>query len=158
MARPIPFDPSPRDPRTDLDARVHAAPAEHAEALLSAYEVLQGLHDRGALDLARGALTAGDQVMETLLEAARSPEAIRGLRNLLLFANMLGAMDPELVRTFTEAVPVAMRQVVRERRQPGLWRLVRDFFWNPDFRRGLAALNTLFASFGRSLAGARKEA
>jgi uncharacterized protein YjgD (DUF1641 family) len=158
MAHPIPFEPSPRDPRAELRARLDAAPAEHAEALLSAYEVLQGLHDRGLLDLARGALGAGDQVVAALVEAGRSPASIRGLRNLLLVANMLGSLEPELVRTFTEAVPLAMRQVVQERRQPGLWRLVRDFFWNPDFRRGLAALNTLFESFGRSLGGARREA
>jgi len=158
MAQPIHFTPSPRDPRAELLARLDQAPAAHAEALLSACEVLQGLHDRGVLDLARGALGAGDEVVAAAVAAARSPESIRGLRNLLLLANMLGSMEPALVRTFTEAVPVALRQVVEEPRQPGLWRLVRDFFWNPDFRRGLAALNTLFESFGRSLAGTRKEA
>ena len=38
----------------ELNARLQQAPAEHAEALLSAYEVLQGLHDHGVLEPGAG--------------------------------------------------------------------------------------------------------
>ena len=59
MAQPIPLDLPHRDPRIALQTRLHDAPIEHTEALLAAYQVLQGLHDRGALEVMRGALESG---------------------------------------------------------------------------------------------------
>ena len=56
MAKPIPLELPARDPRMELQARLQNAPLEHAQALLGAYEVLQGLHDRGVFELMRGAL------------------------------------------------------------------------------------------------------
>ena len=151
MARPIPLELPRTDPRGALQARLENAPAAHAEALLAAYEVLQGLHDRGALDLMRGALGSGDQVLEIAVAAAQSPGSIRGIRNLLLVINMLGTIDPEVLKAFTQGVPDAFRKMVLEPEPPGLWRLMKDFLWNPDFRHGLAALNTMLEAFGRSL-------
>ena len=49
MARPIPLEVPPRDSRAELRSRLDQAPEEHAEAILAAYEVLQELHNRGAL-------------------------------------------------------------------------------------------------------------
>ena len=56
MALPIRFQPLARDAREELRDRLDKAPLEHAEALLAAYEVLQGLNDRGArcIDALRG--------------------------------------------------------------------------------------------------------
>jgi len=156
MASPITLEPPRTDPRIALQARLENAPAAHAEALLAAYEVLQGLHDRGVLDLMRGALGSGDQVLEIAVAAAQSPGSIRGVRNLLLLVNMLGAIDPELLKAFTQGVPEAFREMVLEPEPPGLWRLIKDFLWNADFRHGLAALNTMLEAFGRSLSGANK--
>jgi len=34
--------------------------------------------------------------------------------------------------------------MVRQPERPGLWRLVKDFLWNQDFRHGLAAVNTIW--------------
>jgi len=45
MAQPIPLQLAPRDPQRALNVRLEQAPLEHAEAVLAAYEVLQGLHD-----------------------------------------------------------------------------------------------------------------
>src|SRR5271163_599938 len=98
MAQPIALEPPPVDPRVELQNRLQDAPAEHAEALLAAYEVLQGLHDRGVLDLMRGALGSGDKVLEIAVTAAQSPGSIRGIRNLLLLVNTLGAIEPELLK------------------------------------------------------------
>jgi uncharacterized protein YjgD (DUF1641 family) len=99
MARPIPLELPARDPSEEIKARLRDAPAEHAEALLSAYEVLQQLHDRGALDLARGALSASDKLLEMVVDTARSPEGIRAIRNLLLLAKALGTIELWLRRT-----------------------------------------------------------
>jgi hypothetical protein len=46
--------------------------------------------------------------------------------------------------------------MVREPEPPGLWRLIKDFLWNQDFRHGMAALNTMLEAFGRSLSGANE--
>ena len=151
MASPIPLELPRTDPRVALQARLENAPAAHAEALLAAYEVLQGLHDRGVLDLMRGALGSGDQVLEIAVAAAQSPGSIRGIRNLLLVVNMLGTIDPDVLKAFTHGVPEAFRKMVLEPEPPGLWSLMKDFLWNPDFRHGLAAMNTMLEAFGRSL-------
>ena len=58
------------------------APQEHAEALLAACEVLQGMHDKGVLELRRGTLGGGERVVEQFVAVARGAEAIRGTRNL----------------------------------------------------------------------------
>ncbi|MDP9174962.1 MAG: hypothetical protein M3O30_14030 [Planctomycetota bacterium] len=155
MARPIPLEMPPRDPRVELSCRLDKAPVEHAEALLAAYDLLQRLHDHGVLDLARGAVGSSNQVIETAVEAMQSPESIRGMRNLLLIINMLGMIEPELLKTFTQAIPPALKNMVRQPEAPGLWRLLMDFLWNEDFRHGLAAINRLLEAFGNSLSASK---
>ncbi|APW63294.1 DUF1641 domain-containing protein [Paludisphaera borealis] len=152
MAQPILLNSPPRDPRAELQSRLQNAPAEHAEALLSALELLQGLHDRGALDLMRGAVGSRDKVLEILVEAANSPESIRGVRSLIVMINMLGAIEPEALATCTRAVPTALKLMTQQPERPSLWRLIRDFTWDKDVRRGHFALITLLRSLGKSLA------
>lgn len=151
MAQPIALDLPVRDPRMELQKRLQDAPAQHADALLAGYEVLQGLHDSGALDLVRGALAARDRVLGVAVGAAGSPQSIRAIRNLVLLSNMLGEIDPEVLKTFAQASPQTLKMMVRQPEPPGLWRLIKDFLWNKDFRRGLAAVNTMLEAFGRSL-------
>lgn len=153
MANPIPLELPPTDPRLALQARLQNAPAAHSEALLAAYEVLQGLHDRGVLDLMRGALGSGDKVLEIAVAAAQSPASIRGIRNLLLMINTLGAIEPELLKTVMQIVPQTLQTMIRNPEPPGLWRLIKDFLWNQEFRRGMAALNTFLEVLGRNLSG-----
>jgi uncharacterized protein YjgD (DUF1641 family) len=152
MAQPIRFQSPPRDVRAELVARVAAAPAEHAEALLAAYDVLQGLHDRGVLDLLRGALGSSDALVEMASTAADAPQSIRAVRNLMLLASTLAAIEPELLCDVTRAIPVALEQARHdEARPPGLFKLLSTFL-DADFRRGLAAGNNLFIALGRNLA------
>lgn len=153
MASPIPLELPRTDPRVALQARLENAPAAHAEALLAAYEVLQGLHDRGVLDLMRSALGSGEQVLEIAVAAAQSPGSIRGIRNLLLMINTLGAIEPELLKTVMQILPQTLQTMIRNPEPPGLWRLIQDFLWNQEFRRGMAALNTFLEVLGRNLPG-----
>lgn len=151
MAQPVHFKPPLRDPREALLSRLQTAPAAHAEAVLAAYEVLQGLHDRGVLDALRGALGASDRLIEIVVEGAKSPETVRAIRNALLLGKALAAIQPELLADFTGAIPQALAQASRdEARPPGLFKLLGTFF-NRDFRRGLAAFNDLLVAFGRNL-------
>jgi uncharacterized protein YjgD (DUF1641 family) len=151
MAAPISLDVPPRDPRIALQAQLADAPAEHAEALLAVYQVLQGLHDSGVLDLMRGALGSRDEVLGVAVRAAGSAGAVRAIRNVLLLIEMLGAIDPKVLKAFTEAAPEAMAMMIEQPEKPGLWALLKDFFWNQDFRHGMAAINTMLETFGRSL-------
>ncbi len=154
MAQPIALDLPVRDPRIALQRRLQDAPAEHAEALLAGYEVLQGLQDSGALDLMRGALGSRDKVLGVAVQAAGSSQSIRAIRNLLLLGNMLGEIEPEVLKTLAQTAPQALKAMVRKPERPGLWRLIKDFLWNKDFRHGLAAVNTMLEVFGRNISGA----
>ena len=156
MAHPIPLELPRTDPRLELQARLRDAPAAHAEAMLAAYEVLQGLHDRGVFDLMRGALGSSDKILDIAVTAAQSPTSIRSIRNLLLLVNMLGEIDPDVLRTLTQTVPKAVQTMVRQPEPPGLWRLVKDFLWNQDFRHGMAGLNTFLEVLGRNLSSSNE--
>jgi uncharacterized protein YjgD (DUF1641 family) len=151
MARPIPIQLPPRDPQRELQSRLQQAPLEHAEAVLAAYELLQGLHDHGLLELLRGMLGGGQKILEQLVDVTSAPESIRATRNLLLLATALAEIDPALLGDLTRAVPIALAQANAEQsKPPGLFKLVSTFR-NKDFRRGLAAFNDLLVTFGRNL-------
>ncbi len=151
MAQPIPLELPPRDPRAELQARLQNAPLAHAEALLSAYEVLQGLHDRGALDLVRGALGSSDKVLGGLVDAMNTPESVRGIRNLIILAKILGTVEPELVEGFARSLPEAIALTkAHEAKPPGFLGILRKFR-NRNFRRGLVLVNSMLEAFGRNL-------
>jgi uncharacterized protein YjgD (DUF1641 family) len=151
MAQPIPLELPPRDPRAELAARLQTAPLDHAEALLSAYQLLQALHDRGALDLFRGALGSSDRVLEIVTQQATQPESVRALRNLIVLAKSLGSIEPELMEGFARAVPEALsRTKACDAKPPGLFGILRQFA-RRDFRRGLVLVNSMLEAFGRNL-------
>ncbi|SPE56946.1 conserved hypothetical protein [Verrucomicrobia bacterium] len=151
MAQPIPLEIPARDPRAELQARLQNAPLAHAEALLSAYEVLQGLHDRGVFELLRGALGSSDRVIELIVDAAQTPESVRGFRNSLILAKILGTIEPELVEGFARSLPEAIALTkAHEAKPPGFWGVLKQFR-NRDFRRGLVLVNSMLEAFGRNL-------
>jgi uncharacterized protein YjgD (DUF1641 family) len=151
MARPIPLHLPPRDPREELNSRLRQAPLEHAEAMLAAYEVLQGLHDKGVLELMRGMLGGSEKILEQVVAVGSGAQSIRATRNLLLLVTALGEIEPALLSDLTRAIPRALVQAnAEEAKPPGLFKLMSTF-WNKDFRRGLAAFNDLLVVFGRNL-------
>src|ERR1700733_9227112 len=105
MAQPILLDLPAHDARTELQVRLQDAPLEHAQALLAAYEVLQGLHDRGVFELLRGALGSSDKVVEIIVDAAKTPASIRSIRNALILAKTLGSLEPEQVEALARSLP-----------------------------------------------------
>ncbi len=62
--------------------KLEQAPEEHAEALLSAYDLLQRMHEKGLIELASGLLSAS----ETVVDRAR-----RGMATAVGMLNLLGA-------------------------------------------------------------------
>jgi uncharacterized protein YjgD (DUF1641 family) len=85
----------PVDARNDLIRRVEQAPVEHAEAILSAYELLQQLHEKGMLDLLTGVLSAGETVVNHVVGVVSSKEMVNMLRMVLIFSNLLSSIDPD---------------------------------------------------------------
>jgi hypothetical protein len=70
--------------------RLSAAPQEHCEALLNVYDILQELQDRGVLELAKGTLGSSEKVLKILVDVAKKPEMIRGIRNLMILTTIGG--------------------------------------------------------------------
>ncbi|SRR6266853_2227790 len=151
MARPIPLELPKRDPREELLSRLEKAPAEHAEAILAGFEVLQGLHDRGVLELLRGVLDGSDKILEIVLEASNSLEAIRGIRNLLIMSKVVGSIDPEVLKKFAVAVPDAIvgAATAQEKEPPGFWGALR-ILSSRHLRRGLAVAKNVLEALGKN--------
>ena len=141
----------PRNPRAELQSRLEHAPEEHAEAVLAAYEVLQQLHNRGVLEIMRGALMASDEILETVVDDVKTPEAIRAIRNLLFWRQILGSIEPEWFKGIFQAIPEGIAKATAERHQPvtlfGLFRRLTS----KDSLRGLAAAMDFLQAFGRHL-------
>lgn len=151
MAKPIPLQLPKRDPQEELRSRLEKAPDEHVEALLAGLDVLQSLHDQGVLELLRGVLGGGNKILEIVVDASKSPEAIRGIRNLVIITKILGSMDPEVLKKFTEAIPDVLVGAAKaqETEPPGFWESFR-MLRSKNLRRGLAVANNLLEALGRN--------
>jgi uncharacterized protein YjgD (DUF1641 family) len=151
MAQPIPLELPPRDPRKELLDRLDRAPQEHAEALLDAYDLLEQLRQAGILQLLRGTLSAGDEILDRTVSAARSPQGVRALRNLLIIGQTLAAINPDLL----ECIAVAAGQTLGSERKPvieppGLLALLSQFR-QPELRRSVALINRFLESLGNQI-------
>ena len=148
MARPIPLELPPRDPREVLRDRLQQAPLAHAEALLDSYELLQQLHDHGIFEILRGGFSASDKLIETAVDAARSDEAVRAIRNAILLGKMLGAIDPEVLQSVAVAVGETLgglQNPVAE--PPGLFSLLNRFRAK-EVRRSIALMSLFLEKLG----------
>src|ERR1700761_4614007 len=104
MARPISLELPRPDPREELRKRLEQAPVEHAEALLDSYELLETLHQHGVFELLRGALGASDKLIEAAVDAAKSEESVRAIRNALILGKILGSINPDVLQGVAVAV------------------------------------------------------
>jgi uncharacterized protein YjgD (DUF1641 family) len=151
MAKPIPLQLPKRDAREELRSRLEQAPLEHAEAVLAGFEVLQGLHDSGTLEVLRGVLGGGNKILEIVVESTKTPEAIRGIRNLLIVTKIVGSIDPEILRKFAEAAPDALAAAAKaqEMEPPSLWESLR-ILRSENLRRGLAVMNGVLQGLAKN--------
>lgn len=151
MAQPIPLQVPPRDPSQDLRIRLERVPEKHGEAILVVYDVLQELHDRGVLEIVRGALAASDDLMERVVDGAKTPEAIRAIRNLIFWRQILGSIEPEWFKGIFQAIPEGIAQATAERDKPvRLFSVLRRLFHKDSLRALMAAVDFLQA-LGRHL-------
>jgi uncharacterized protein YjgD (DUF1641 family) len=150
MAKPIAFKPITVDFKADLVRKLEKAPAEHAEALLLAYDVLEEAHKKGLLDLLHGAIGAKDTIFTTLSKYAAQPEGIAAIRNLLTAAKILTELDPEVLDRLSKVLSHATKEHQAEQKAPSLWQLFRRSTCE-DSRRGLSFLTTALSGLGKSL-------
>jgi uncharacterized protein YjgD (DUF1641 family) len=149
MAQPILLELPRHDPREALYERLKSAPHDHAEALLNVYHILQELQDRGVLDLAKGALGSGEEVLQILVNVANTPEMIRGIRNLMILAKVVNSFEPELLEGLEQAVQEGLAEA-RKPKPVGLWQLVKKLL-SPESRRVLVAIASTLQAVGTSL-------
>ncbi len=151
MGQPIPFNVPPVDARQILRVRLERASEKHAEAILAAYDLLQALHDRGILDVATSALSASDELLEKVVDSANTPDAIRAIRNLMFWRQVLGRIEPAWFQGIFQAIPDGLATATAQRDEPvGVWKLLRRAM-SKDSLRGLAAAVDFLESFGRHL-------
>jgi uncharacterized protein YjgD (DUF1641 family) len=148
MARPIPLELPARDPREELRVRLEQAPLTHAEALLDSYELLQQLHDHGVFELLRGAFSASDKLIETAVDAAKSDEAIRALRNAMILGKVLASINPDVLQCVATAASDTMgcydKPIIEP---PGLFSLLNQFR-HKELRRSMALINRFLEKLG----------
>ncbi len=149
MAIPVQFTPKKADPHVELQRRLAAAPREHAEALLVAYDVLEEAHKQGLLDALHGALQAKDTIITLLAQHAAQPANMNALRHVLAVGQMLGSFDPEPISAFAREAYTVAESERRERRPPSLWKLFKRIN-HPDARRGLSFATSMLSALGRA--------
>jgi uncharacterized protein YjgD (DUF1641 family) len=148
MARPIPLELPPRDPREELRKRLDQAPLAHAEALLDSYELLQQLHDHGVFELLRGGFSASDKLIETSVDAAKSDESVRAIRNAIILGKMLGAINPEVLQSVVVAVSETIGGLKKPAGEPpGLFSLLNRFR-TKEARRSIALMSLFLEKLG----------
>ena len=151
MARPISLELPPRDPREELRKRLEEAPAAHAEALLDSYKLLQQLHDHGVFELLRGALSASDKLIGTAVDAAKSDESIRAMRNAMILGKTLAAINPEVLQCVATAASQTLgcyeKPVIEP---PGLFSLLSQFR-HKELRRSIAFVNRFLENLGNQI-------
>ena len=151
MARPIPLELHTLDPRAPLRERLERAPAEHAEALLDTYELLQDLREAHVFELLHGLLKKGDKVVELAVDAVKEPESIRGLTNLIILSKMLGSIDPALLHGIAAAVQETVETTHhQEAEPPGFFALLQQLR-HKETRRALALMTRFLSALGRRL-------
>ncbi|MGJ5817570.1 DUF1641 domain-containing protein [Paludibaculum fermentans] len=148
MAQAIAFEPQPKD-ASAREVLTQGTPRPHTDALLSAYDLLQVLHERGVLDMVRGLVGARDEVTGILASAVCSPESIRGIRNFLLLTKFFAGIPPEVLQSLVQTVNAGAE---REKSQeaPGLGALLLRLR-NKDSRHAVAVMLDLLEAVGKGL-------
>jgi uncharacterized protein YjgD (DUF1641 family) len=132
---------TPRNSRHDLILRMEQAPVQHAEAVLAAYDLLQRLHEKGVIDLLNGLLSAGDTVVDRVVDVISSRQIVTALRIALVFSDLLNSIDPDKLHT---VISNAGKET------PSLLAIAKQAT-SKDARRGMAAAVNILQLLGEAL-------
>jgi uncharacterized protein YjgD (DUF1641 family) len=110
---------------------------------------LQLLHDRGVLNLLRGLVGGGDELIGTITATVDTPESIGAMRNSLLLTKFFASIPPDVLTSLAETVSKGAKRE-KAHKAPGLlhllWRLR-----NEDSRHAAAVALDLREGLGRGL-------
>ena len=148
MAQPIPLLVRPQN-GAGADGPLRDAPHKHAEAILSALELLQLLHDSGVVDLLRGVLGAGDQLVDILTAAVDTPESLRAIRNFILLTKFFSSIPSDVLSSLVHTV-VEGAEREETHQAPGLLHLLRRLR-SENSRHAMAVVLDLLESVGKAL-------
>lgn len=152
MAKPVAYRVfTPPDSREELKRKIDAAPAKHADAILSGYRLLQEAHESGTLELLRGALAAQDSIINHVVGLVSEPEMMNGLRNLIVLGKVLGNIHQTV-----ETTVGGDDKLKRKHAPPSLFTLVSRMN-TPDARRGIEVAVGLLAALGASTKPQKKK-
>ena len=152
MAHPITFTPQPTDPHLELMRKVEAAPKEHAEALLVAWDTLQTAHDQGILDLLQGLIGGRDVIAGKLAEAMALEETMHAVRNLIALGRIVAAIDPDMLHRLAKAMDQGMQAPKPDGETPSMFRILRQAT-SPAGKRGLSFAVQLLVAIGTATEG-----
>jgi hypothetical protein len=149
MAEPIRAYTPQRNVPEELRTDVENAPVQHAEAVLAAYHLLQEAQDHGVLDVLRGAIGAGDAIVNKAADYSSSPDGIRAMRNFLALSRVFANLDPARV----DAVANVLTQSYSRKgswsgEPPTLWQTFQRVAGR-DSRRTLATLAEVAEALGK---------
>jgi uncharacterized protein YjgD (DUF1641 family) len=151
MAKPVAYRVfTPPDSREQLKRKIDAVPAEHADAILSAYRLLEEAHESGTLELLRGALAAQDSIINHVVGMVSQPEMVNGLRNLIVLGKVLGNINQTI-----ETAIGGDDKVKRRHAPPSLFTLLSRMN-TPDARRGIEVGAGLLAALGAAVRPSKK--
>ncbi len=149
MAQPIRNFTPHRDEKEELRAQVENAPLQHGKALLAAYQLLQEAQDHGVLDTLRGAIGAGDAIVDKASEFANTPEGIRAMRNFLALSRVFANLNPEKVDAVANAITQDQcRGDAPGCEPPSLWKSLQRMN-SRNSRRTLATIAAVTDAFGK---------
>jgi uncharacterized protein YjgD (DUF1641 family) len=115
--------------------------------VLAAYDLLQRLHEKGLLDLLNGLLSAGDTVVNHVVDVVSSKEMVTALRIALIFSNLLSSIDADALHGVLAGAG---------KQAPSLLALGKQAA-SKDARRGMAAAVGLLNIFGAALSQQRSD-
>jgi uncharacterized protein YjgD (DUF1641 family) len=151
MAKPVAYRVfTPPDSHGELKRKIDAAPAEHADAILSAYRLLEEAHESGTLEMLRGALAAQDSIINHVVGLVSEPEMMNGLRNLIVLGKVLGNIN-QTIETAIDGDDKGKRRHA----PPSLFTLVSRMN-TPDARRGIEVAVGLLAALGAAVRPQKK--
>ena len=139
MAQPIPLTITPKSEPDSIE-RLDEALRTHTDAILSALQLLQLLHDRGVLDLLRGLVGARRlrQLAGMATAALDSPESVRAIRNFILLAKLFASISPDILER------------EKSHSAPGMLQLLRRMN-SENSRRAIAVALDVMESTGKGL-------
>jgi uncharacterized protein YjgD (DUF1641 family) len=132
-----------------VEASLPPPAREREDAVQSAYELLQLLHERGILNLLRGLVGAGDQLIDTLTQAIDTPESVRAIRNFVLLTKFFGSIRPDVLNSLVLAATEGAKRE-KSHKAPGIFELLRRLR-NENSRHALALALDLVESVGKGL-------